>query len=339
MRARVLLPLLALSCAELDDPSTIKDLRLLAAALEPPEVILDQAAPAAIDLRLTPLVVDRTDRPVTFTLRACGNDPLAPAGAGAGASGTNYPAGGARSSVGSARCPPDGPLSWTLPVVPANPGGFAVTLPRALIDAAFAADVFPGHLGVKHGGFDLGLPIAFELSAAAGDEVVVGIKRLIVWQQPIDARHRPNQNPRITTLVGYRERDVTTLLPTTPELPIEDAPLELHPGEKLWIEPRGAVAEPYLTTIVDRFTDETQPLAVPAETLRFSFYATAGKFELPETTTGGGFGVTPGPRVALESRYVAPGEVPPAPVRIFVVVRDERGGASWVERALVVRRP
>jgi hypothetical protein len=341
-------------CTEFDDPSTIKDLRLLAASLEPAEIILDPANPSAPlpPLRLSPLLVDgprdlADRRPITFTLRACANDPLAPSAPGSGGEAAgNYPAGGARSSVGSARCPADSAVSWTLPVTPApaplaspDAPSFELALSIEQIAAAFQVDVFPGHLGQLHGGFDLGLPISFEITARAGDEIVTGIKRLIVWPGPIAPDHHANQNPHIDHLLGYHERDAATALPIgTPAVLASETPIAVGAGGGLWIEPVGAAAEPYVTTVIDRLTDRTHADAVPAETLRYSFYATAGKFEPRETTSELGFAATTsGGRIPIEARYLAPEGIAAAlPVRIFVVVRDERGGTSWIERPLVV---
>ena len=348
------LALAAAGCETFDDPSTIKDLRLLAARLEPAEIILDPMAPGAPlpAFRLSPLLVDgprsgAETRPISFSLRACANDPLAPSAPGSGGEAAgNYPAGGARSTVGSARCPADSAVSWTLPVMPApaplaspDAPSFMVTLTPAQIAAAFQVDVFPGHLGHLHGGFDLRLPIAFEITARAGDDIVTGIKRLIVWPGPIAPDHHANQNPQIDQLLGYPERDATTLLPVgTTAVLANDTPAVVTAGHGFWIEPRGAVAEPYLTTVIDRYTDETRPDSVPAETLRYSFFATAGKFEPNETTSELAFGATTTTgRVPIESHYLAPDTVTaPLMVRIIVVVRDDRGGTSWIERPLVV---
>jgi hypothetical protein len=342
-------------CEEFDDPSTIKDLRLLAASLEPAEIIRDPSAPDAPlpTFRLSPLLVDgprgaAERRPISFALRACANNPLAPSAPGAGGEAAgNYPAGGARSSVGSARCPAESAVSWTLPVTPApaplaspDAPSFLVSLTPEQIAAAFVVDRFPGHLpGHTHGGFDLGLPIAFEITAQAGDEVVTGVKRLIVWPGPITPDHHANQNPRIDQLLGYHERDGATLLPVGPPAVLaSETPAAVAAGGGIWIQPEGAIAEPYVTAVIDRYSDTVHPDAVPAETLRYSFYATAGKFEPRETTSELAFGTTAaGGRVPIEARYLAPATVSGLqPVRIIVVVRDERGGTSWIERPLVV---
>jgi len=341
---------LALGCTEFDHPSTVKDLRILAVAAEPSEVILD-AGGTIPPVVFTALVVDPAGRTLDFSVRACANDPRAPSAPGAGAEASgNYPAGGARSTVGSARCPGDGATSWSMPVlVTSGPAGFTFTvqLTAPQLTAAFQADVFPGPLGQPHGGFDLGLPITVELAVTAGPDQAVAIKRVIFWRSKLRDDQRPNASPTIAEVATYPERDQTTLLPAGPRAVLAaDAPATVFLDEHPWIEPVGAQAEPYLTTVVDRFTDEVRLHEVPAETLRYQFFASAGKFDPWETSSELPFGATPASRVPLEGRYH-----PPAAdtlvadgsggrsreVRIWIVARDERGGASWVERRLLVR--
>jgi hypothetical protein len=341
---------LLLGCTEFDHPSTVKDLRVLAVAAEPSEVILDGSG-AVPPIAMTALVVDPAGRPIELAVRACANDPRAPSAPGAGmeASG-NYPAGGARSSVGSARCPGDGATSWSMPVaVTAGPAGLGFTLQLSAeqLRAAFQADLFPGPLGKPHGGFDLGLPITVELAASAGPEQAVAIKRVIFWPQRLRDDQRPNRNPAIAEVTTYAERDPQTLLPVgARQVLAPDAPATVFVDEKPWIEPAGAEAEPYLTTVVDRYTDEVSVHEVPAETLRFQFFASAGKFDPWETSSELPFGATPGSRVPLEAQYHPPPADTLVPdgsghrsreVRVWIVARDERGGASWVERRLLVR--
>jgi hypothetical protein len=344
-------------CEELDQPSQVHDLRLLAVTAEPPEVILDPSAPAAVpEIEVKPLIADPAGagRPVTWTVRACANDPLAPSAPGAGAEGAgNYPAGGARSTVGSTRCPPEGPTSWPLLAkgdYRTVGGSIRFVLTPDQLAAAFAADVFPGHLGQPHGGFDLGLPITLEVNAVAGRETALGIKRVVFWQAPLRPDHRANSNPLILEVRVFGERDPLTLDPIGDmEVLAADSPRPLLADQSLWFEPAGVLAEAYVTSVVDRFTDETRLQDVPAETLRYAFYATAGKFLPPVTTSELPFGATPTERVHIESRYEPPAasELPTDPitgqalkeVTIWIVARDERGGSSWVERRLLVQAP
>jgi hypothetical protein len=343
---RTSLLIAAAGCDELEHPSLVKDLRLLAVAVEPPEVILDPAAPAAgpPELEVTPLLADPRGggRPVTWTVRACGNDPLAPSAPGAGTEGAaGYPAGGARSTVGSARCPPPGPTSWSLlPDGETRPAGASLrfALGATQLAAAFAADVFPGHLGKPHGGFDLGLPISLEFTASAGDERVVGLKRVVFWAGPLREGQQPNRNPRILEVRAFADRDPETLSPREPvEVVAAGQAQVLAPGQTLWLEPAGAEAEPYVTRVIDRFTDEVRLQEVASETLTFAFYASAGRFVPAQTSSELSFGARPTARRPLESRYEAPAAA--GDVTVWIVVRDERGGSSFLERRLTVHEP
>ena len=67
-------------CGTFDDPSTVKDLRVLGVEAEPSEVILDVTDPADVasvaipPLTLTPLIIDPAGRPVSVTVSACANE-------------------------------------------------------------------------------------------------------------------------------------------------------------------------------------------------------------------------------------------------------------------------
>src|SRR5207237_8904511 len=120
-----------------------KDLRVLAVAAEPSEVILDladlaDAATASIPpIALTPLIVDPTGRPVSVTVSACANDPTAPTSPSAVSDPTGYPPGGIRHTVGSALCdgaPTEVPLATAVDLA-ASPS-ITVTLDPAWVAAA-----------------------------------------------------------------------------------------------------------------------------------------------------------------------------------------------------------
>ena len=119
-------------------------------------------------------------------------------------------------------------------------------------------------------------------------------------------------------------------------------------GGQLWIEPAPAVAEPYETTVIDDAgTHMAVPYHVDRETLRYSFFATAGSFAPPTTVSEllPGF-VQVGDHIHLESQYSAPASaddvaVDPATgkrlVTVWVVARDDRGGESWLIRQLEIQ--
>ena len=218
------------------------------------------------------------------------------------------------------------------------------------IAAALATDVFPGHLGQPHGGFDLGLPISLEITARAGDETAIGIKRVVFWPVPLAPEHRANNNPEILEVRLYGERDPETLDPVGEmEVFAADGTRPLPAGQPIWFEAAGVLSESYLTSVIDRTTDEIRIQEVPAETIRYAYFATAGKFVPPETTSELPFGAAPGDRVHIESHYEPPAAselmVDPTTgrkekqVTVWLVVRDERGGSSWVERHLLIQPP
>jgi hypothetical protein len=352
---------LGAACTNFQDPTTIVDLRVLAVETDPSEIILsvDLSDPTnpIVDpasnppVKVTPLIVDPAGggRPVTYSIVGCPNDPFAP-GPPMAAGGGAFP-GGARTSVGSQLCDETSPNTWTLAAGPIPAGEGAIVQPTAdMLKAAFMSDLFPDQYGNLHGGFDLGEPFVLEIKVAAGGDELDVVKRVLYWARQIDPAQAPNQIPRITALTSYPERDADTAQPvgaiTTlpPDDPIFSLTAFTVPADGTpWIQPAGADAEPYETTIIDDKTHMTVPLHVDRETLRYAFYATAGTFspartasELPPGFTG---------TVHLESQYTPPSDTSALPldpvtggraVSIWVVVRDDRGGESWIRRQLAI---
>lgn len=84
-----------------------------------------------------------------------------------------------------------------------------------------------------------------------------------------------------------------------------------------------AGAEPYLW-----FNPETRSLEQRQEVLRVSWSATAGAFDLPRTEE------RPDLPHASTNRWTAP--TTPGRYRLWVVLRDDRGGVSWLSFAITV---
>ena len=133
----------------------------------------------------------------------------------------------------------------------------------------------------------------------------------------------PNRNPRLTALEIDGE-------PTTDATPIsvkpgaelefvpifnEDANLETYPVVRFPLEKGGELGFRLLT-----------------EALEFEFYTTGGAFQSLELSTYDPFEKDP----ELENTWTAPDE--PEEVTVWVIVRDDRGGAAWEERVLRVER-
>jgi hypothetical protein len=349
---------LAAGCTSFQDPTTVVDLRVLAVQTEPSEVILevdlsDPTAPVVDPasnppVTVTPLIVDPAGggRPVTYTVLGCPNDPNAASPPG-GMGGGMFPSGGGRTTVGSALCDPASPNTWTFVGTPTAAGASVTVQPTSdQLAAAFRSDLFPDQYGNIHGGFDLGEPFVLQISVDAGGERLDVIKRVLYWARPIDAAQMPNQTPEMSALTTYPDRDPNTAAPLGTISTLEDGtPFPVPAGSHPYIQPAPAIAEPYETTVLDPDTHLAVPLSVPHETIRYAFYATAGTFDPPRTSSELPPGFTG--TVHLESKYNAPADPSAVPadaqgrhlVTIWVVVRDDRGGESWLERTLELTPP
>jgi hypothetical protein len=334
-------------CADFPNPSTVTDLRVLAVRVEPSEIILDPAAPAAIpDITITPLLVDPRGggRPLRISVDVCPNDPTATSPPGNADDPTGYPSGGPHTSVGSARCDrhPDR-VAVAADVDPAATPGVVARLDPAWVATAFQRDVFIGVDGRPHGGFDLGMPVVFQITARALDsdapaDTVVAIKRVVLWAAPVRADQRPNVLPAIASVRAYDRRDEDTAEPLPDAvMPLDEGASLPVPPDGLWVDPALGEPEGYVTSVLDRATGDAVPYDIARETLRYNFFATAGSFGALETSSEPPPGVTAPPRPHLESKYrPPPPDERPADVTIWIVVRDERGGVSWVTRSLFV---
>ncbi|MDB4980456.1 MAG: putative lipoprotein [Myxococcales bacterium] len=355
-RLGLVLAFAASACATFADVSTVVDLRVLAVETDPSEVILtvtglptDPAVavdpmalaiePASIPtIHLTPLVVEppsAAGRTLTYSLSACPNNPYGAAPPMNMGGGGPDPSGGARTTVGSTTC--DGaPLAWAFG---SNPTGiFDVTLTPEQLAYAFMHDIYLDQDLRFHGGFDLGLPINFQLTVDDGVETAVAIKRVLFWAQKLPGQVA-NVPPAIPVIHTYADRTAAW----DPIAPIgtldADTPAHVALGAGLWLEPilPPEDVESYVTTVIDRDPPHLAvPITVPRERLRYAFYATAGHFDPARTVSELPPGVAG--RVHLESHYLPPAKLDDVPVdattslhlvTVWIVVRDDRGGETW----------
>ena len=159
----------------------------------------------------------------------------------------------------------------------------------------------------------------------------MAVKR-VLFSPRLTPEQVPNRNPQITQL-SYRStrEDPHTLLDPA-------APPTVAPGGSLRLQPAPAQAEPYLARAFSRTERRFVTEEIPEETLRYAFYATSGVF------SPGGISTRPSPlrtdpMIEIESTYEAEAEPDPADgsqVFVFVVVRDERGGSSFIRARLLV---
>jgi len=342
------------ACTNFANPTMVVDLRVLAVAVEPSEIILDadlsDPTMPVVDpannppLTVTPLIVDPAGggRPVTYTVSACPNNPFAPAPPGSGQGAGAFPSGGARTTVGSALCDPTSPTTWLLTADPV-PNGTAATVALTIdqLTAAFMTDVFPDQYGNLHGGFDLGEPLTLDIKVDAGGEEIHAVKRVLYWAQRIDAAQKPNQTPRIDTVLAYA-RDPYNQQPEVPVSIVDpNMPLALDPGvSRRWIQPSPGDTESYETTIIDPDTHRAVPYTVAHETLRYHFYSDLAAWNPGITSSEPPPGFVATQPVHLEAEFVANFDTIPtdadgkALATIWIVVSDDRAGESWTTRQI-----
>jgi hypothetical protein len=353
---KLVVVLLALGCVpDFEDRSEVKDLRLLAINAEPPEILVDvppalteaartgklppadvlaaslQSVAAQLQpVVISPLVVDPRggQREVEYQVLACGNSgsntPGGPNGNGNPAGG---PPGGSNDTVSRQACPSSSLVvaSGRAPIRPEDgiaSGMAAILKPDlSLLATALAADPL---------GIEIGLPITVGLVVRQGSYEIVGIKRVIVMPR-LSADQIPNQNPVITNLMHRPAKH----MPMQAFLPGEPPP-EVPLGGKLNILPVPAETEAYKAPAIPRAGGPPIVEVVPKETLRYDFYATRGTFSPTQVSTDRS-PLLKNQVMDLESTYEAPAVLMPGQspdVIIFVVVRDERGGSSYIERTL-----
>ncbi len=315
-----------------ENATTVIDLRLLGVKAEPPEILIDLAAAAAAGtitdplppVVLTPLIVDPKGaaRPVQIRVEACPNDPDEAIMGGMG-----MRPGMVGDTVSDRPCG-DGAVLIADASLPAGPDGtvpfettFTPTLPF-LIEAARADPL----------GVELGLPVRITFTVKAGDETVRSFKR-ILFSQRLSPDHQPNQNPVVTRFFMRQRRE-------DPREPLDATMPPVVPrGTSLRIAVAPAVAEAYSARAFNATERRFYTERVPEETLRYSFYATRGIFA-PSSVSNDPSPLLTNPTTDLETTYEAPGEaLPPGAdphVDVFVVVRDERAGASFTRTRLRV---
>ena len=347
--APALIPALALAalaagCSNFQDESTILDLRVLGIMAEPPELYVDPATVARLLTGNDPLPTDDA-RSLASTVTALVLDP---AGQGRAVSYAALACPREIDTVTAATgqngiiCAHDAATTIDLLDPPGPQDSAAAGIEHDII-VPFAislnqlADAFRLD---PQGAAGFQLPIAVQLELAAGSERVVTTKRVIFAEQLPDRPPSVNHNPLVTKVTIYPARDAMAN-PIAPTELAEGEPVTVPLGGEIWFEPGGAIAEPYS---IREATHDVPPQIftkdVPAETLRYAFFTTAGTFSPVETSTVALPIFTNLDHVHIESQYTAPAVMPADPnLTVWIVVRDERGGASWTTRRIVLAAP
>jgi hypothetical protein len=332
---------LAAGCGDFQDVSTVIDLRVLDIRADPPEILVDPMnLGGPFSTRLTALIGDPTggDRTVTVEALACPRT-IDAVTAATGKNGIVCSPYDPQSTAADASVPVTAPPPAPPTVAERTAFGDAeltlpFSFPQELLVRAYQLDSY-ARLGFQ-------LPIAFQLAVAAGGESEIAVKRVIFAVPPDGhADQTPNANPRIPALVSYADRD-SDANPVMPQPFDLDQAMPVALGDSLWLEPQGvdSEAETYFRRALTREAVPQIVVTEAKETLRYNFYATAGTFSPPNTASIVSVVRSMPQRVHVESQYQAPAVMPPDSVVTFwIVVRDERGGSSWVKGRLMLSAP
>lgn len=310
----------AIGCGDFETPSIVLDMRILAINASPPEVVadIDLEDPQNItlpDVEICALVADPADsRGLRYNMAVCPPER-------------------------DGRCDdPDAPFIDLGFGVVDDPEEAAapVQMCQTLRGSPALAPVIEESIAVDNlSGFG-GIPIQVEFWAMPDggdfpDDAVFGVKEILYAPRIPDTRVA-NTNPTLTEIKVTRidSGDETTL-------PLgrcgDVTPLQVAPGEKLEllpVEPDG-VREDY---VVPTFDGDVRFFT---ENMRYAWFATEGSWS-PENSGGpkDGFGNEP----KLESEWTAPDDDEligtGLDVRMYIIMRDERGGNAWFESCVQV---
>jgi hypothetical protein len=348
-------------CGNLDNVTTVKDLRVLAVKSEPAGFLVppdDVKSLTTTEATVTALVVDPlgVSSTLTFSAVACPDyiDTIT-----------------AASGKGSKLCP--GPevtnalpkpldtlLATTTPVPMAMITPIAGSTIEYNAEAKFdiTTDKLEQFFGSTNPVFaqsvqynrDFGMDAIVGFTFTMGGETATAIKRVVYWPElppsavktPADGKDCPsaqvaNQNPKLTSVDLYKRRvdGAPTDLYTDPIPTLSIAALDELYVQPVW-DP--ASVEPYLLRVKDGQIGDVHT-ECHHELLTFQFYATAGTFspedresELPPV-------FDPDSVLRSDSQYHLPGSTTrPADgkVTLWVTVRDERAGTTWMSRTINV---
>lgn len=371
--AAAAMALCASACGDLDNVTTVKDLRVLAVKTEPAGFLVPLDDPSSL-------------KNTTATVTALVVDPLQPNGTMI-VTGQSCPdfidTITAASGKTSKLCPgPDvtdkfpAPLDTVLRTTePMTGSAMAVASTPVQYEPQTTFGLTPEQVSLfftkaKTGvqeidqsidyNRDFGTDAIVNLSFSLGNESAAAIKRIVYWPllAPEDLTPAPNpdpsqpsptcptsqtvnQNPDLDGIDLFQHR--ADGIPTDAFDRTATPTLSLANGDQLFVQPvfTDALAEHYFLRVRNAKTNvvETQ---CRKELLTFQFFATAGAFEPAERTSElPVFLTTPdNGHIPTDSQWKAPkksGDLPAdGHVTLWVVTRDERGGVSFSSRAFVV---
>lgn len=319
--AAVAVALGAAACGSFEDPTIVRDLRLLAAQASPPEQVVDvdPQNPLAVqfaDVRVCALAADPGRRPLTWSMMICPPERDLRCGD------LDQPFLVLEPAVRLG--PADGVGQEACATVPAGPDLLAVVR-RTIEDDPLAG----------FGGVDINLAIRV-VPEGGGEADAVYAGKSIRFAARVPAERVANQNPVMTEVAGQIDRGNGLEEPAVVPAGACASPefgLQVPSGAKVKLAPRPLDGSEE-TYVVPTFEGGSRTFT---ENLRYQWLATAGSFSRGET---GGPRDGAGNPPALSTVWTAPtvdAGAEPRLVDLWVIQRDERGGASWLPVCAVVR--
>jgi hypothetical protein len=351
----------AAGCGELDNITTIKDLRVLAVRAERPGFLVNLddpgavADPAELQSALTALVVDPTSggEEIQFVAYGCPNfvDTIT---AATGQSTRVCPPANAPPTPG---IPPEiaaalatvelttsGTMMPTTPMgieyQPAIPA-FGLTPDQVRLFFTPQPAIPQLDQTIRYNR-DFGVDAIVDMTFTRGGQQASAIKRVVYWP---DLRAEfpsqvPNRNPAIDHIEFYRSRDTVTgeLLDKWDTTPV----VSVSARDQLYVlpvlpTPNSDVVEQYPLRVRNTATGLVET-RIFDELLVFNFFATAGTFS-PGDRENTPPVFDPSARIRLDSRLNLPGpdEIPASEIiDVWIVVHDERAGANWAHATVMI---
>ncbi len=311
-----------IACGDFDDPTIVYDLRVLGAIAEPPEILVP-ADPSALDPTMLPevevcvLVADPGDsRDLSYAMKAC---PPTDRGRCDGAGTPSILLG-------------DGSISD--PEEASTPQQMCATLGPSpalveILESSVSLDSLSGF-----GAIDIQIEISIWPAGDNVDEAIYATKKMRFGTQ-LPAERVANTNPALESILVSRAP--TGVRGLDFELPLgrcgDVATPIVAPGETLGLLPVEAMGsrEDYVVPTFDGGSRDF------TEILRYSFFATEGKWSKGES--GGGRDIS-GKLPTLNTSWTAPRKPEVVgegiDVSLFIIQRDERGGQSWAQSCVRV---
>jgi len=352
------------ACGDLDDITTVKDLRVLAVKSEPPGFLVPLDHPETLadtTATLTALVVD-PKKPLdilTLTGEAC-PDYVDTITAASGQSSKLCPS---RAVTDQFPSPYDEDLATTqlapgtaVPMLNSaieyDPQVMYGLSSQQVVDFFTTNDksaMFPPINQAILYNRDFSMDAIVSLTFKIGDETASALKRVVYWPllppelvpagTDCPATQVANTNPVLSDIGLFRHR--VDGIPSDPWNAGVMPTLTIGKDE-LYVQPAfdAAAAEHYLLRVRNAETGvvETQ---CRKELLTFQFFASAGTFSPEERTSElSPLFMTPdNGHIPIDSQYhpPKPADIPAGgSVTVWIVVRDERAGVGWMSRTFAV---